>query len=269
MPYGNESYTDFFSLEGDNSKVSWAYNYYSVPNPDINPALAYIPMLWSSADDLTSVFEANVKTSVAEYGADALLGFNEPDECYNSGQACMNVSEAVTAWKTYIEPLAGYEDILLGAPAVTNGGTGLPWLSQFLGNCTDCTVDFVPIHWYSSVYAFQYFQSYVNESHQAALAGGVPGGKIWVTEFGMDSEYGTDSQYYNNTLIEEFIMEAVSWLDEQDYVERYAWFGDYEATSSFSGLANYEGTGLSANGVLFNNYTAPYACGGLGNPCST
>lgn len=223
-------------------------------------------MLWGDSDSLTSVFEANVKTSVAMYGTDAILGFNEPDEC-SSGQSCISVSEAVAVWKQYIQPLAGYEGIKLGAPAVTNGPGGLPWLSQFLGNCTDCTIDFVPIHWYAGPYSFQYLQSYVNESYYAALQGGVPGGEIWITEFGMDGSYGSGDGYYNDTLIQEFLMESISWLDTQSYVERYAWFGDYEATSTFSGLVNEDGTGLSPEGVLFNNYTAPYVCGGLGDPC--
>lgn len=107
-------------------------------------------------------------------------------------------------------------------------------------------------------------------SHQVALQYGVPDGELWLTEFGMDpTQYGAGGQgYYNDTLIQEFLAEAVSWLDTVSYVKRYAWFGVYQASTTFPGLVNAAGTGLSPEGMIVNNYTAPYLCGGLGNPCS-
>lgn len=158
----------------------------------------------------------------------------------------MNVSRSVTAYRQHMNPFAGRA--LLGSPAVTNGGgaMGLNWLGWFLGNCTDCRVDFINIHWYSNPYAFTYLQYQVEQAYQ--VGGGRP---IWITEFGMDS--GTEAQ------IQAFMKQAVAWLDTVPYVVRYAWFGNFP-----NYLLNPSGTGLSAQGVIYNNYTANY----MGPPVS-
>ncbi|KAG6819990.1 hypothetical protein H0H93_006693, partial [Arthromyces matolae] len=70
-------------------------------------------------------------------------GFNEPD--LNS-QSNIQPAMAAQLWKQYIQPLAA-SGVRLGAPAVTNGPSGIPWLSSFLSNCTGCTIDFIPFHW--------------------------------------------------------------------------------------------------------------------------
>lgn len=209
-------------------------------------------MLFSDATALTSVFANNVNISVSFYGADSILSFNEPDSCY-TGSACMTVAASVAAYLKYIQPYASSNPALsLGAPAVTNSGaTGasLTYLSYFLGNCTGCSIDFVPIHWYSNPYAFDYFQTYVQQAYVAS------GNRtLWITEFGMDSTS------YDDALVQSFMTTALSWLDSLSYVRRYAWFGDYPGY-----LVNSAGTGLSADGVTFNNYTRPYTtCAGSG-----
>ena len=67
----------------------------------------------------------------------------------------------------------------LGAPAVSNGAGGLPWLRDFLSACASlgCRIDFVPVHWYDSATNIAYFQNYLNEAHDAA-----GGRQIWLTE---------------------------------------------------------------------------------------
>ena len=202
--------------------------------------MTFVPLLFSDASDLTSVWATNVQYSIANYGTDAILAFNEPDSCY-PGSACMNVSQAVAGYRTYIQPFAG--QVLLGAPAVTNGGppSSLTYLSYFLGNCTNCTIDFVPIHWYSNPYAFSYLQYYVEQAYN--VSGGKP---IWLTEFGMDNTY-------SDSLVQSFMKQSVAWLDSVPYVKRYAWFGNYPGL-----LINSAGSALSVDGVIFNNYTANY-----------
>jgi len=176
-------------------------------------------------------------------GADALLSFNEPDACYG-GSSCMAVNDSVAAYMGYMQPFAG--KARLGAPAVTN--VGLEWLDDFLGNCSGkCRIDFVPIHWYSNVYAFSYLQYVVETAYNLTKVyypGGLP---IWVTELGiLDGTGGTEAQ------VESFMQQAVSWLDAVPYVERYAWFYD---GPNF--LINANGSGLSAQGRIYNSYTAP------------
>ena len=155
----------------------------------------------------------------------------------------LNASATAQAYYQYMQPFAGR--VHLGAPAVTNGDppAGLTYLSYFLGNCTllNCTIDFIPIHWYASPYNFAYLQSYVEQAYE--VGGGRP---IWVTEFGMD-------QTYNDADVLAFMMNATTFFDQTAYVERVAWFGDFAGL-----LLNANGTGLSADGVVFNNYTGGY-----------
>jgi len=55
----------------------------------------------------------------------------------------MDVNTAAQAYMRYIQPFAGKAE--LGAPDVTNGGgtMGLTYLSNFISNCSSCTIDFV------------------------------------------------------------------------------------------------------------------------------
>lgn len=241
LAYNDPEYTNFFSLEGQNSLVSWCYNWnYEEDNPsELNPDLMYIPMLWSNAADLEAAWPAAAQAAI-DNGADALMSFNEPDWC-GSGSACMSVNASVTAYQAYMQPFA--DSALIGAPAVTNAGApyGLTWLGYFMGNCTGCTFDFIALHWYSNHYAgATYFYEYIEEAR--VVADGRP---IWITEFGLD---GTDDQ--TDAELQAFLEEVLPWMDAQEDITRYAYFGDFEGY-----LLNSAGTALSADGVIYNNYT--------------
>ena len=56
--------------------------------------------------------------------------------------------------------------------------------------------------------------------------------------------------------------QCVAWLDTVEFVHRYAWFGDYSDAGDYDQLLNANATGLSAEGVIFNNFTAPYNASG-------
>jgi len=216
--YTNDSLTLPYSLSGQDSQVSWGYNwgqskYTGTENSTYNhynPAIQFIPLLYSDAEGATSEWPANAQAAIDD-GADALLAFNEPDACF-SGSACMSVNASVAGYQAFMQPFAG--EARLGAPAVTNGGApaGLTYLAEFMGNCTGCAIDFIPIHWYSNRYAFSYLQYYVELAYNQT---GLP---IWVTEFGMDSSEGTPTE----AQVEQFLEEAIPWLDAVSYVERYA-----------------------------------------------
>ncbi|KAI5367841.1 Putative glycoside hydrolase superfamily [Septoria linicola] len=245
--YNNDSLTLPYAHAGTDSHVSWGYDWYysrySTPNDGIeNRAMTFIPLLFNDNPSLTDVWHEKAQAAI-DAGADALMSFNEPDSCYG-GSACMSVNQSVAAYKKYMQPFAGI--VPLGAPAVTNGGPpyGLTWLSEFIGNCSaaDCQIDFINIHWYANSYAFTYLQSYIQEAHDRF------GKPIWVTEIGMDG--GKDLDTEEN--VEAFMRKAVSWLDAVPYVERYAWFIDAPGN-----LINDDGNGLSALGVIYNNYTSP------------
>lgn len=183
-----------------------------------------------------SSWKANA-TAAIKNGTTHLLAFNEPD--INN----LSPKQAATAYMNYMQPFAS-STVKLGAPAVTNGGppTGLTWLGQFLGNCTSCTIDFVPIHWYCGYNNINYFTSYIQQAHQAAN-----GRNIWITEFQGDdvscSTPATDTQQG------EFMDTVLPWLDSLSYVERYAYFMATKSSSSQTFLVNQAGNGLTASGT--------------------
>lgn len=194
-------------------------------------------MLWSAASSLTSIWNSDVANDIATHGSDSVLAFNEPDGC-GGGQSCMNISYAVTEYNQWIQPLAG--QVLLGAPAVTNAvgsGVGIDWMQQFIGNCTGCTINFIPIHWYGDVTDPSSFQTYVQSFWNTFAR------PVWITEFGTTS--GTEAQ------IVSFLENVLPWLDQQTYVERYAYFMDQAAGSPY--LLNTNDT-MTQIGVVFNSY---------------
>ncbi|KAG9602597.1 glycoside hydrolase family 128 protein, partial [Aureobasidium melanogenum] len=239
-----------FSLSGQDSQVSWAYDWFYAPcsaagvqSCGFNPALEFVPLLYNDDPNLLSQWPAAAQLAI-DNGSTALFSFNEPDFC-QSGSACMNVSTAVYYHQQYMQPFAG--KALIGAPAVTNsGGTdadpmGLQYLQYFLGNCTGCTIDFINLHWYSNKYAgASYLEYYVNSAR--AVAAGRP---IWITEFGLDSTYS-----YTDAELQAFLQEAMPWLDQQPDVARYAYFMDTPGI-----LIDSAGDGISGTGMVYNNFT--------------
>lgn len=117
------------------------YNWYSTTTNKQN-FTEYVPMLWGTKPELTSIWDDHASSWIAA-GSEHLLAFNEPE---NAGQSNINVTAAADAYRKYMQPFAGKAQ--LGAPGVSNGGRD--WMTQFLGLCSDCTIDFVPIHWVSN-----------------------------------------------------------------------------------------------------------------------
>jgi hypothetical protein len=239
-----------FSLSGQNSQVSWAYDWFYAPcstpgvnDCNFNPALEFVPLLYNSDPNLLSQWSAAAQIAI-DNGSTALMSFNEPDFCI-SGSACMNVSTAVSYHQQYMQPFAG--KALIGAPAITNsGGTdanpmGLQYLQYFLGNCTGCDIDFINLHWYSNKYAgASYFESHINSAR--AIAGGRP---IWITEFGLDNEFS-----YTDAELQAFLQKVMPWLDQQPDVARYAYFMDAPGI-----LIDSAGDGISGTGIVYNSFT--------------
>lgn len=98
--------------------------------------------------------------------------FNEPDL---SSQSNLTAAEAAAGYMQYMQPFAG--SIQLGGPAITGSPMGLTWLAQFYGNCTACTIDFQPVHWYDQAWNTGWFQSYLEAAYTTS-----GNRSIWVTE---------------------------------------------------------------------------------------
>ncbi|KAI1000103.1 hypothetical protein K3495_g8094 [Podosphaera aphanis] len=195
------------NFHGVGSKVGWAYNWNSNTESSFPPYLEYVPMLWDGSVEHTSKWLADVAVALGRGNSHHLLAFNEPDLCGDGG-SCMTPEVAAATYMALLQPLAGR--FRLGAPAITNGPSGLPWLKDFLRLCIGCTIDFVPIHWYDSATNSAYFHAYLEQVHELV---GEP--NIWLTEFRAS---GTEDEQ------KIFLADVLPWMDSLAWVERYAWF---------------------------------------------
>lgn len=116
------------------------YNWYS-NTTNKQTFTEYVPMLWGIDSALTGIWNDDASSWIAA-GSEHLLAFNEPE---NAGQSNISAAAAADAYRQYMEPFAGKAQ--LGAPGVSNDERD--WMKQFLGLCSDCTIDFVLIHWVS------------------------------------------------------------------------------------------------------------------------
>lgn len=150
----------------DGSAISWYYNYESLPSPAFSDLsqdeFEFVPMMWgANSDNPEEDIWLNQVTDLMDSGTNIthVLGFNEPDAPFSWGGSDLTPEVAARAWVANFEPLAE-RGVKLGLPGCTGGWDSLPWLRQFLGNCSDiistddekknCTWDFVPVHWYDN-----------------------------------------------------------------------------------------------------------------------
>jgi hypothetical protein len=228
--------------------ISWAYDYYSLPNASDNVGaytdeFRFIPLLYNNAASLTSIWAANVNFSIANYHTDAIFGFNEPDGCTSGESACMSVADSVAGYVDFMQQFSGR--VKIGAPAVTNSGdSGLEYLAQFLGNATTLglTVDFVNLHWYASPYNIEYFQQYLTTAYNQT---NLP---VYVSEFGMDQPT------YDQATVVQFLQNATAWMDAQPWIVRYAWFGNFATGTTTEYLLNGDGSGRGVLGNVWYSY---------------
>ena len=130
--------------------VEWFYSWSDAPDAfkdcpsDFLAGLEFVPQLWG-AGGLPSTDAIN--TTYFDR-ASYLIGFNEPD---NAKQSNVAPAHAAEVWPA-LEALADEYGLALVAPCVTNINKGEPWMTQFLGNCTElngsCRYDHTCMHTY-------------------------------------------------------------------------------------------------------------------------
>ncbi|GAA6012138.1 hypothetical protein JCM10207_005145 [Rhodosporidiobolus poonsookiae] len=215
-----------------NLDISWAYSWASTAGGSLNDGVEFVPMLWGEKS--LSDWTTNADAALAA-GSEHILGMNEPDL---AEQANMDPESAASFWKTNIEPYADKAKLI--SPAVSNGvktddgkPMGVPWMLEFLDSCSDCHIDAIALHWYEAASNTDYFTSYLEDACNQLQK------PIWLTEF-----MGTGSANDQKTFIEF----AVPWLEQQDFIERYAAFGDF----SDNDIANF----VDSSGILNDLGTA-------------
>ncbi|KAJ5982429.1 hypothetical protein N7451_012529 [Penicillium sp. IBT 35674x] len=233
------------ALSIDPGIISWAYNWGSTSNGDIPSGEEYVPMLWGSVD--VDSWAAAVKTALAD-GSTHLMGFNEPD---SSSQADMSYSNAATYYKQHLTIYADHAKLI--SPAVTSStttGKGLSWLSSFLSECTDCKISAVAVHWYGNTLAE--LKSFVTEASEMASDYGIS--EIWLTEFGLNND---ESGITDLSVAAHFVEEAITWLDTNAAITRYAYFWCADGWMLTNGVTNSVGNAYLA--ISSNSDTADSA----------
>ncbi|KAI8956034.1 glycosyl hydrolase catalytic core-domain-containing protein [Xylaria longipes] len=198
---------EFLTLGG---QASWAYNWGS-SGGDLPKGVTYYPMLWSPAPDHSNGWDGFAKDAISR-GADALLGFNEPDI---ASQANMSPQDAASAHIQWMNPYAGQARI--SAPAISsseNANQGVDWLKQFFSACNgQCKVDFCAAHWYGPGGADG---AALFLKHLQDVNTNCEGKPVWVTEFAAE---GGDIDAFMTTIVKE-----LETNDEYAFVEKYSYF---------------------------------------------
>jgi len=139
---------------GSGSDLTWYYNYGVQPSAAFasktQEEFEFVPMLWSVSD----TFLTDIQTMVqGGRNISHVMAFNEPDGTQTTGGSNIDPKVAAATWIKQIEPLRKM-GIKTGAPAVTGSPRGFTWLSDFFSSCasqgTNCTADFIPVHWYGN-----------------------------------------------------------------------------------------------------------------------
>ncbi len=184
----------------DTSDLTWYYNYTPDPSPAFRTTdkLEFVPMLWGAPSDTSdTTFLTKVRSQI-DGGTNItyVMGFNEPDGQFNGGSN-VPADTAAQVWQRNMNPL-GELGVKIGAPAVTGAPMGFTWLKAFFTACAgNCTVDFIPIHWYGN------FEGLA--SHIGQVQGTYPNiSEVWVTEYALASASLADSISFYNSSAEYF-----------------------------------------------------------------
>jgi hypothetical protein len=203
-------------------------------------SLDFVPMI-HSAENL----DEDIST-IKSLGGDVeyVLTFNEPDGDTSGGGTNMSPEDAAEAWEDIVGELGGLK---ISSPATTGSGPGFEWLEKWNESCwemyedTGCEFDFVAAHWYG---AFEGLAAWLGRLHEAW-----PEKEIWVTEFALPQPASEEE-------VEGMMRQSLEWMDETDWVSRYAWFGAFREddangwTGEVVSLFDDEG-GLTELGSLY------------------
>jgi len=211
IAYGYHSPDDMNAIK---EGISWWYNWTYKPDQSLGGAypidgVVYVPMVWGGSFNVDEVI-ANIPDD-AEY----LLGFNEPNF---TGQANLTPAQAAALWPQ-IEEIASRKNLKIVGPALNycgncvdipgteNDSDPIEWLDAFFGECPDCQVDYIAIHWYD--YGLEWYISRFKKYNKP----------IWVTELAL-------WHHQNHTIAEQkkYMAQAVQLMEKDDTVFRYAWF---------------------------------------------
>ncbi|KAL6882497.1 hypothetical protein HDV57DRAFT_496704 [Trichoderma longibrachiatum] len=210
-----------------NSDLTWYYNYGNLPSADYvsipQSKFEFVPMMWGVGPNPSQDFAFRDSVLGLINGGTPIshaMSFNEPDAPAAWGGSDVKPANAALAYIANFVPLQ-QRGVKIGLPACTGAPSGLDWLHQFVGNCTqqlgrDCPYDFVSLHWYDN---FDGLKAHISD-YSAAF----PGKKLWVTEYAYaNQDLATTQQFFNA---------SVDYMDGLANLERYSYFGAFRSNVS-------------------------------------
>ncbi|KAJ5635720.1 uncharacterized protein N7484_009033 [Penicillium longicatenatum] len=222
------------SLLSESNTISWAYDWVFSLDTGLPSGVEYVPMLWGAK--FFGGWLTGIETILSS-GSDYIMGFNEPDM---ASQADMTPSEAAGYYMQYITPFSGSAKLI--SPAVTSSssdGEGLSWFEEFMTDCSSCNITGLAVHWYGD--SIDDFKTFVEDAISTASSYSLE--EVWVTEFALSSDI---SGVADQSTTAEFVTEAVTWMDSQSSVTRYAYFMCAENYLLTSGSLNSVGSAYTS-----------------------
>ena len=193
--------------------ITWSYNWGPYPSADVLPELFaqyemdFFPMAWNGNFDADRIRQWKQEQPDCEY----ILAFNEPnltDQCNNTPQ------QAAEHWPR-LKALADELGMKIVSPAMNYGTLAgysdpIVWLDEFFELVPLDDVDAIAVHCYMG--SAGALKSYIERFRKY-------GKPVWLTEFCAWEQHIGSVQAQMN-----YMSEAISYLDAEPLVERYAWF---------------------------------------------
>lgn len=241
IAYGHHSLEDLQALSAG---VGWWYDWTTHPDDTLMgkapPAgVEFVPMVWGGTFDVKDVVQK------IPAGAKYLLTFNEPNF---GNQANLTPQQAAKLWPQ-IEDIANQRGLSIVSPAPNycggncNETSPYDWLDKFFAACQGCRVDYVAFHWYAC------YKSTLQDKLGLYHKYNKP---LWVTEMSC-----LDDAMIDDAKESAYMVDAVSVLEADPMVFRYAWFtGRFDQRPVVNLLAPASGT-LTALGQQYVGLPSP------------